>query len=70
VSEHSPRLAPRSVAAGADFELLRVARTDFDEPESAARLTLPERIRGLAAFRSERPSDDVDGGIVQLSRLD
>jgi hypothetical protein len=58
VSDPAPRLAPRSSAAAADFELLRVARTDLEEPETAATLTLADRIRGLSAFRALRPTDD------------
>jgi hypothetical protein len=57
VTDPAPRLAPRSVAAAADFELLRVARTDLDEPETAATLTIADRIRGLAGLRARRPGD-------------
>jgi hypothetical protein len=53
-----PRLTPRSAVAIADTELLRVARTDLVEPETAVSRTLADRIRGLAAFRAERPTDD------------
>jgi hypothetical protein len=48
------RLAPRSAGAVADTELLRVARTDLDEPETVARLSLADRIRDLAPFRTLR----------------
>jgi hypothetical protein len=52
------RLAPRSAGAVADTELLRVARTDLDDPETAAQLSLSERIRVLTSFRPLRSSDD------------
>jgi hypothetical protein len=51
------RLAPRSAAAVADTELLRVARTDLEEPETVVRLSIADRIRGLAALRPVRSSD-------------
>ncbi|HKF84453.1 MAG TPA: hypothetical protein VKB30_01600 [Candidatus Limnocylindrales bacterium] len=51
------RLAPRSAGAVADTELLRVARTDLDEAETAAHLTIADRIRGLAALRPIRSPD-------------
>lgn len=58
----TPRVAPRSAGAIVDFELLRVARTDFGEPETVATMTIGERIRGLAVFRAVRPSDSpIDG---------
>ena len=66
MSEPTPRLTPRSIGAVVDFELLRVARTDLAEPEGAASLTLADRIRGLAAFRALRSSDDGLEGIVHL----
>jgi hypothetical protein len=60
LSDIAPRLAPRSVAAAADFELLRVARTDLDEPETVANLSLVDRIRGLATLRAPRqPADSL-----------
>ena len=52
------RLAPRSAGAVADTELLRVARTDLDDPETAVQLSLSERIRVLTSFRPLRSSDD------------
>jgi hypothetical protein len=52
------RLAPRSAGAVADIELLRVARTDLDDPEASARLSLTDRIRDLAPLRALRPTDD------------
>ena len=52
------RLAPRSAGAVADTELLRVARTDLEDPETAAQLSLSERIRVLTSFRPLRSSDD------------
>ncbi|HET7829733.1 MAG TPA: hypothetical protein VFL03_09230 [Candidatus Limnocylindrales bacterium] len=52
------RLAPRSAGAVADTELLRVARTDLDDPETSVRLTLTDRIRDLAPLRALRTSDD------------
>ena len=52
------RLAPRSAGAVADTELLRVARTDLDDPETAVQLGLADRIRGLASFRPSRSSID------------
>ena len=51
------RLAPRSAGAVADTELLRVARTDFDDTEIAAQLSFADRIRGLASFRPLRSDD-------------
>ena len=51
------RLAPRSAGAVADTELLRVARTDLDDPETAAQLSFADRIRGLASFRPLRSDD-------------
>ena len=52
------RLAPRSAGAVADTELLRVARTELDDPEASARLSLADRLRELAPFRVLRPADD------------
>ena len=52
------RLAPRSAGAVADTELLRAARTDLDDPETAAQLSLSERIRVLTSYRPLRASDD------------
>lgn len=43
--------APRSVVAIANLELLRVARTELDEPGPPAGVTIGQRIRGLARFR-------------------
>ena len=60
------RLAPRSAGAVADTELLRVARTDLDDPETAAQLSLSERIRVLAS-RPLRSSDDTSTA-VRLDR--
>jgi hypothetical protein len=68
LSDTAPRLAPRSAVAAADFELLRVARHDLDEPERAASLTLADRLRGLGVFRAGRSADDADGGLVRLGR--
>jgi hypothetical protein len=51
------RLAPRSAGAVADTELLRVARTDLEDPESEA-LSLADRIRELRNLRPLRSSDD------------
>ena len=48
------RLAPRSAGAVADTELLRVARTELEDPEEALRLTIADRLRGLAALRPVR----------------
>lgn len=67
LSDVAPRLAPRSVAAAADFELLRVARTDLDGPETVATLSLVGRLRELAAFRSPRQSGGGPGAIVRPS---
>ena len=52
------RLAPRSAGAVADTELLRVARTDFDDTETAAQLSIADRIRELRNLRPLRSSDD------------
>jgi len=52
------RLAPRSAGAVADTELLRAARTDLDDPETATQLSLSERIRVLTSYRPLRASDD------------
>ena len=52
------RLAPRSAGAVADTELLRVARTDLDDHETAVQFSLSERIRVLTSFRPLRSSDD------------
>jgi hypothetical protein len=52
------RLAPRSAGAVADTELLRVARTDLGDPETAVQVSLSDRIRVLASFRPLRSSDD------------
>jgi len=68
LSDDAPRLAPRSAVATADFELLRVARHDLDEPERAASLTLADRLRGLGAFRVSRSGDEVVDGLVRLGR--
>lgn len=68
MSDLAPRLAPRSAVASADFELLRVARHDLDEPETAATLTLADRIRGLAAFRATRTSEDGAPGLMHPGR--
>ena len=68
MSDVAPRLAPRSGAAAADFELLRVARTDLDELEVAATLTLADRIRGLAPFRAPRSSGDGPGALARPGR--
>ena len=65
MSDVAPRLAPRSVAAAADFELLRVARTDLDELETAATPSLVDRIRGRAAFRATRQPGNGLGTIVR-----
>jgi hypothetical protein len=62
------RLAPRSAGAVADTELLRVARTELDDPESPAHLRLADRIRDLAPFRALRASDDRSTP-VRLDRL-
>jgi len=61
------RLAPRSAGAVADTELLRVARTDLGDPETAAQLSISDRIRVLAAFRPLRSSDDTSAP-VRLDR--
>ncbi len=61
------RLAPRSAGAVADTELLRVARTDLDEPETAAQLTIADRIRELRNLRPLRSTDDASGP-VRLDR--
>lgn len=45
------RPAPRSVVAIADLELLRVARTQLDEPRPPAGISIGERLRGLARVR-------------------
>ena len=55
MSDTAPRLAPRSAGATVDAELLRVARTQPVEPETQARLSIGERIRGLALLRATRP---------------
>ncbi len=61
------RLAPRSAGAVADTELLRVARTDLDEPETAAQVTIADRIRELRNLRPLRSTDDASGP-VRLDR--
>ena len=52
------RLAPRSAGAAADTELLRVARTEFDDTETAVQVSLADRIRELRNLRPLRSSDD------------
>lgn len=69
MTDRLPRLAPRSVGAVVDLELLRVARTELDAAETAATLTLADRIRGLAAFRVSRADED-EGEVVRLGRID
>jgi len=64
------RLAPRSAGAVADTELLRVARTDLDDPETAARLSLTDRIRGLASYRPLRSPEDSAGPVRLDARRD
>jgi len=54
LSDPAPALRPRSVAAAADFELLRVARTDLGEPEAPVTLSMAERIRGVSPFSAAR----------------
>lgn len=62
MTDPAPRLAPRSAVAAADFELLRVARTDLAEAEAPA-ASLAGRIRReLAAFRVGRPEAERDAG--------
>lgn len=61
------RLAPRSAGAVADTELLRVARTEFEDPESEAQLSLADRIRELRNLRPLRSSDDASAP-VRLDR--
>jgi hypothetical protein len=68
LTDTTTRLTPRSAGAAADYELLRVARTDFDDQDSAATMTLAERIRGLALFRAVTPADDDTAGPVRLDR--
>jgi hypothetical protein len=54
VTDPAPRLAARSAGATADVALLRAARTDARDPESATTRSLAERLRDLVAFRSMR----------------
>lgn len=70
MTDPAPRLAPRSVGAVADFELLRVARTEFDEPEGGGSLSLADRIRDLAPFRALRASGEGLDAVVRLDRTD
>lgn len=70
MSDLAPRLAPRSAVAVADFELLRVARHDLDEAETAASLSIADRIRGLAAFRVSRPWDGEMDAVVRLGSFE
>jgi hypothetical protein len=51
------RLAPRSAGAVADTELLRVARTDLEDPDASTERTLADRIRELAGLRPLRAPD-------------
>jgi hypothetical protein len=57
----TPRLSARSAVATADLELLRVARTDLDDQEGPAGLTLDSLRRGLARFRVARPAPEGPG---------
>jgi hypothetical protein len=68
LSDTTPRLTPRSAVATADFELLRVARTEFDDGDAPVSLSLTERLRGLALFRVAR--GDEGGTIVRLGRTE
>jgi hypothetical protein len=70
LTDTTTRLTPRSAGAAADFELLRVARTELDDQDSRATLSLADRIRGLALFRAASPSEDDTAGPVRLDRGD
>jgi len=68
LSDLAPRLAPRSAVAAADFELLRVARTEVEDGETDASVSLADRLRVLATFLPSRPSED--GTVVRLGRTE
>jgi len=61
------RLAPRSAGADADTELLRVARTDLDDPETSVQLSLADRIRELRNLRPLRAGHEAPAP-VRLDR--
>jgi hypothetical protein len=63
----APRLAPRSVVAIADLELLRVARAELDDPSAPAGLSVGTRLRGLARFAGRRSDGDVLGPSVSVT---
>ncbi len=63
-----PHLAPRSVVAIADLELLRVARTDIDVREIATPAGVRGRIRGLVSRPALGPASRLRAaGRVRLS---
>jgi hypothetical protein len=70
LSDPAPRLAPRSAGAIADVALLRAARTEVGERESPARLTLGERVRGLAPLRAVRQAAGDTVSAVRADRRD
>jgi hypothetical protein len=49
VPDDTPTIAPRSGVAIADFELLRVARTDVEASETVVRTGVGERLRSLVS---------------------
>jgi hypothetical protein len=64
--EPTTRLTARSAFATADLELLRVARTDLDDPGSPEGGTFGSRLRGLARLRVARPADEGSGSRIRF----
>jgi hypothetical protein len=66
MNQPARRLTARSAVATADLELLRVARTELDDPGTPAGLTFGSRLRGLARFRVGRPATEGPGPHIRF----